>query len=145
MFEINTAKDKLKQLIEDYEKLLKNASNVSLAEKVCGDTWHLNDWVLHEFHDKGDSITQQQFRTQLYFDCPEFKVLHDLANSFKHKKLSIPKVQIKYTEKHDGVFDSSFDSSFDISYLMVVFMNGEKRRLNEILEPSIKYWIENIK
>ena len=85
------------------------------------------------------------FRKQLYIECPEFKILHDISNSIKHKKLSSPKVKIQNTEKHEGTFDYTFDSTFDISYLKIIFENGDEQDLLEILEPAINYWIKIIK
>jgi hypothetical protein len=136
MFGINKAQDRLKQLVENYEQLKKDASNVSLAEQVCGDAWHLNDWVLNELNDSGNPIKMAQFRIQLYSECGEFKILHDIANTIKHKKLTNPKVQIKKTTIHEGVFDSTFDMTFDISYLELILANGDKLRLDEVVRTN---------
>jgi hypothetical protein len=57
MFGIDSAKDKLKQLEENFKRLIKDASNVSLAEQVCHDAWHLNDWHFQELKDLGNPIT----------------------------------------------------------------------------------------
>ena len=48
MFGIENSKDRLQQLKENFDKLLHNPLNVSLAEKTCSDAWHLIDWVFIE-------------------------------------------------------------------------------------------------
>lgn len=145
MFGIDKAKDRLEQLITNYNRLIKDPSNISLAEKVCGDAWHLNDWVFYELNDSGNTITIENFRNQLYNDCPEFKILHDIANTIKHKKLSKPKAKIQQTVKHEGSFDYTFDSSFEISCLEIILENGDKLLLDEILHPIIDYWIRKVR
>ncbi len=144
MFEINTSKKKFEQLKENILKLRKNPVDVSLAEKICEDTWHLCDWVFAELQEQDSQTTKEQFRIEIYNSCPEFRTLHDIANTIKHKKLDRPKINIKSTFKHHGTFDYTFDNTFETSYLEIEYQNGTKKRLIEILQPALDYWESRI-
>lgn len=144
MFGINSSKDKLTKLNKNYELLKRKASDVSLAELVCSEAWHINDWVYCELIESGKDITKNEYRNTLYLSCPEFKIMHDIANTIKHKHISKPKVTIVSTKEHSGTFDYTFDRSFDISFIELVFEDGSKQRLLDVLKPIIKYWNEEI-
>ena len=105
MFEIKDSKDRLFLLQTDFERLQRQPLDISLAEKACSDAWHLSDWVLHEMNESGNNVTKEAFRVNLFKECPEMRILHDLANTIKHKVLTNPKVEIKATNiKQDPSF-----------------------------------------
>src|SRR5688572_20989885 len=104
MFEIENSSDRLTLLETDFSRLKESPLDISIAEKVCSDAWHLSDWVFSEMKELNKDSTKDQFRIALYNECPEMKILSDLANTFKHKILTNPKVQIKETRKHGGAF-----------------------------------------
>ncbi|WP_075344087.1 hypothetical protein [Tenacibaculum agarivorans] len=139
MFGINTAKDRLKSLKSNYDKLLEEPLNISLAEQTCSDAWHLTDWVLEENKKLDSSLTKEKFRKDLYAKCPEFKILHDLVNTFKHKVLSRPKAQIKKTDVHSGPFSSTFSKEFDVSRLTVHYDN-KQIDVDDLVKIAINYW-----
>jgi len=70
VFEINNSSDRLKLLISDYEKLVRDPLNISLAEKACSDAWHLGDWVFKELQEIENSLSKHDFRKTLYTDTP---------------------------------------------------------------------------
>ena len=140
MFEISDSKDKLKLLEEDFRRLMEEPLNITLAEQTCSGAWHLADWVFAEKKVDNPDLTLDAFRTQLYEDCPEFKILHDLVNSFKHKNLSRPKVQITETKKKRGDFSNDFSKDFDVSRLEVHFKDQPKIDLDDLVRVAIDYW-----
>lgn len=140
MFDIENSKDRLQQLKENYSKLRQDPLNVSLAEQTCSDAWHLIDWVFIDKSSIDPDITQAIFRTQVYQECPEMKILHDLVNTFKHRELDRPKVKIKETRRHGGAFDNSFSKAFDVSRLEVHFEDQKKIDIDDLVKIAIDYW-----
>jgi hypothetical protein len=135
MFEINSSNDKLNLLKEDFKSLIQNRLNVSLAEKTISDSWHLSEWVFEEFFKNINS--KEEFRTNLYKECPELKMAHDVANISKHKSLSRPKVHIQKTEKIKGAFSSAFSSGLYVSRLEIHYDEG-KISIETLV--AINYW-----
>lgn len=144
MFDINNSFDRLELLNSDFEKLVKDPLNISLAEKVCSDAWHLGDWIFKELKANDSSLTLESFRIEIYNDVTNLKILHDIANTIKHKELKNPKVQIVKTEMHSGTFDYTFSDEFDKSHLDIHLENGEKYDLLDLLEEAIEYWQKRI-
>ena len=71
MFEIDTSKDKLRQLVADHERLSSDPLNISLAEKCCQDAWHLADWDLKDHQKINPKLTKEHYRIDLFQRCPE--------------------------------------------------------------------------
>ncbi len=140
MFGIENSRDRLNQLKENFEKLKQDELNVSLAEKACEDAWHLADWFFEEQKQTDPTLTKEKFRCKIYNECPQMKILHDLVNSFKHKKLSNPKVRITETKKHGGAFSSDFSKDFDVSRLEVHLEDGNKIDVDDLIKIAIDYW-----
>jgi hypothetical protein len=144
MFDINTSKDKLRQLIVDYEKLISDPLNVSLAEKCCQDAWHLADWDFRDQQKNKTTLTKEQYRIDLYQRCSEMRVLHDLSNTMKHKTLTTPKAQIKATKIHGGGFSAAFSKGFNVSGLQVHFDNNRQIDVDDLVKIAIDYWTKNL-
>jgi hypothetical protein len=144
MFGIENSKDRLKQLIDHYEKLKQDTLNVSLAESVCSYAWHLIDWVYEEEQEEGNSLSKESFREQIYDECPEMKILHDLVNTSKHKKISRPKVQIVKINIHGGAYSSAFSKAYDVSRLEIHFSDGSKIDLDDLIQKAIEFWKNRI-
>lgn len=134
MFDINNSTDRLRLLKADFEKLLHDPLNISLAEKACSDAWHLADWMFSEMKEKNKELTKEEFRARLYSECPEMRILHDLANTFKHKQLTNPKAKIIKTRVHGGAFDSSFSKAFDVSRLEVHYADDSRIDVDDLIE-----------
>lgn len=147
LFGINSTKDKLELLKEAYEAYKKDRLNINLAEKICLDAWHLNDWVFVELY--GETARNQkinEFRTQLFSECPEMKVLHDIANTGKHKILTRSKSDITDSYKQYGVFkDGVFaDGIFQKSDLVIQTSN-QTISVETLVEIAIKHWSRILK
>lgn len=140
MFEIENSNDRLILLQADFERLKQSPLDISIAEKACSDAWHISDWIYSEMKELNKDLTRDQFRMDLYNECPEMKIFNDLANTFKHKTLTNPKVQIKETRKHGGAFSSGFSKAFNVSRLEVHFEDGSKVDIDDLLQIAIEYW-----
>ena len=140
MFGIENSKDRLAQLKENYKKLRQDELNVSLAEKTCSDAWHLVDWVYSDYRSIDETLTKEDFRAKIYRECPEMKILHDLVNTIKHKKLDRPKVSIKNTKKHGGAYSSDYSKDYDVSRLEVHFKDQSKIDVDDLVKIAIDYW-----
>ena len=135
-----TATDGLKQLKENYEILLRDELNISLAEKTCSDAWHLADWVYSEFLTKDPMLSKKKIRARIHKECPEMKILHDLVNTFKHKELTSPKTFIRETKIHRGCYSSDYSNDYDLSRLEVYFDNNTKIDVDNLVNIAINYW-----
>jgi len=144
MFGIENSKDRLQQLEENFEKLRQYPLNVSLAEQTCSDAWHLIDWVFSEQKSLKPTLSKEKFRTKIYEECPEMKVLHDLVNGFKHKELSRPKVKIIETKKHGGAYSNVYSKAYDVSRLEVHFEDQTKIDVDDLVRIAIDYWKQQI-
>ncbi len=144
MFEINNSKDRLNLLMLDYERLRLEPLNIPLAEKACLDAWHLSDWVFAEECPKRTKAEMEQFRFNLFRDCPEMKILHDLSNTFKHKFLDRPKATINLTNVHRGDFSYEFSKDFNVSRLEVQY-GASKIDIDNLVEIAIHYWATRLK
>jgi hypothetical protein len=144
MFEINSSKDKLRQLISDHERLIADPLNISLAEKCCQDAWHLADWDLRDHQKVKPKLTKEHYRIDLFQRCPEMRILHDLSNTMKHKTLTNQKAQIKATKIHRGGFSSGFSKGFNVSGLQVHFDNNQQIDVDDLVQIAIDYWTKNL-
>lgn len=144
MFGNDTALDRLNLLKTDFEKVVQNPFDISLAEKACIDAWQLADWVYQEKKADDDSLTLQAFREDLYESFPNIKILHDVANTVKHKTLDRPQVKIVATENHKGAFSSDFSMDYDISVILISVEKDdgtiEKHGVTPLLKEAIEYW-----
>lgn len=140
MFDINSAKDRLFILVSDYDKLVWDPLNVSLAEKCCVDAWHLADWHYDEVVKPKNSQALEQYRSELFKECPEMKVLHDIANTIKHKELTRAKAKIQLGRKHEGPFSPDFSKDFDVSRLEVVYDDNKTIDIDDLVKIAIEYW-----
>jgi hypothetical protein len=144
MFEIETSHDKLRLLTADYNQLIVDPLNISLAEKCCQDAWHLADWDFNDQKKIKTYLTKEQYRIELFHNCPEMRILHDLANTMKHKSLSNPKIGNFKTNIHRGAFSPDFSKDFDISGLQVMFDNDKQIDVDDLIKIAIDYWTKNL-
>lgn len=128
----------------DFEKLMKDPLDISLAEKTCSDAWHLSDWVFSEQKVNDSGLTKEKFRSNLYVECPEMRILHDLANTTKHKELTSPKAKIRETKVHKGGFSSGFSKAFNVSRLEVHYNEDARIDVDDLIKLSIEYWEKKI-
>lgn len=142
MFNIENSSDKLALLQSDFERLKQNPLDISLAEKACLDAWHLGDWV---FKEMTQEITIKAFRTNLYLECPEMRVLHDLANTFKHKELSDPKVKIRKAIVHPGGLSMGFSKGYNVPRLEVSYNEVPRIDVDDLVKLAIEYWKKKLK
>jgi hypothetical protein len=144
MFNILSSTDRLKLLKGDFEKLMKDPLDISLAEKTCSDAWHLSDWVFTEQRVSKSGLTKEKFRTNLYVECPEMRILHDLANATKHNELTSPKAKIRETKVHKGGLSSGFSKAFNVSRLEVHYNEDARIDVDDLIKLAIEYWEKKI-
>jgi len=68
------------------------------------------------------------------------KILHDIANTCKHKKLDRSKAHILKTKKSAGAFSSGFSKCFDVSRLEVYLLDNCKIDVDDLIQIAINYW-----
>ena len=140
MFGIESSKDRFNQLKNNYNILLNDTLNISLAEQTCSDAWHLVDWVYEDELKTNPSLKLKSFRENVYKNCPQIKILCDLVNTIKHKELRNPKVKILKTEVHGGPFSNIFSKEFDVSRLTIYYGNNNRIDVDDLIKIVIEYW-----
>ncbi len=139
-FDIKNSRDKLKNLLSQYEEFLLDDTSVNKALELSTNSWHMTDWIFEEFKSLHSKPNLGDFRETLYPNCPSLKLMHDIANGEKHSQVSRPKANIKETRKHNGSFDSSFDDSFDTSGLEIELDDGSVLDFAEEIKKVINFW-----
>jgi hypothetical protein len=68
------------------------------------------------------------------------RILHDLANTTKHKELTSPKTKIRETRIHGGGFSTGFSKAFNVSRLEVHYNDDARIDVDDLIKLSIEYW-----
>ncbi|WP_313580333.1 hypothetical protein [Chishuiella sp.] len=134
------SKEKLLTLLNNFNDFKLDETDSSKALNLSSDAWHLTDFVFEEYKPELGFQTLGDFRNDLFAQCDNLKIMHDLANASKHYNLSRPKAQIKLTRKHSGDFSSGFSKDFDISHLEIILENDEKLDFLLIIKNVIEFW-----
>ncbi|SDQ23324.1 hypothetical protein [Flagellimonas zhangzhouensis] len=141
-FDINSSKDFLNKLIEDFKDYLKSDNSSRMALNCAMTSWHLSEWVFHEYELGGQFSKIKDFQKHLKELCPSLQIMHDISNGSKHYKLNTHKPKVKETERKTGTFDKTFDFSFDRTMLKIVMPNNQIAVFDEELEKTIAFWKE---
>ena len=139
---IDNSVKKLKELIFEYEDFLKDDLIEYKANNLCTNAWHIIDWVLVEFENIHGYSNIADLRNSLYPRCNSLKIMHDIANSSKHKSLDRPKASIKTTGIHEGDFckEDFLSDDFDVSRLKIELEDGTILDFNDEIENVIEFW-----
>jgi hypothetical protein len=143
----DTANDKYKEFLQDYDEYINDDLSVKKAKRLASSSWHLVDWTFEEHKTVHNFTDIGSFRESLYPNCESLKIMHDLTNASKHKILSRPKGDLKNTKEHQGDFCSEDFSSedFDVSYLEIEKNDGTKLSFKSEIEIVKDFWIEYFK
>lgn len=143
-FGAKNSQEKMQELVAEYNDFKEDTLNQIKVNNLCTNLWHLSDWILIEYF---ASMSKADFRQDLFRQCDELKIMHDIANANKHFELSRPKARIKESRKHDGVFDRTFDFTFDISRLEIEMEDGLVLDAEKTIDKVFNFWVsyfENI-
>jgi hypothetical protein len=138
-FEIRTAKDFYKKLLEDYRNFLKDSTSSSLALNAGLSAWNLVEWVYHDLQ-HGQKYTLGEFQKEIKCKCPSLQIMHDLANGAKHFRLDWHKPIIDRTGLHKGDFSNDFSSDYDISVLKIDLKDGITVLFEDEITECIQFW-----
>lgn len=137
-FGAKTPKEKYKEVLAEYSDFLKDDTNIFKANNTCCSLWEIVDWIWNRKDDLGD------FRKSLFKKCPELRIMHDVANSKKHKKLDRPKAKIQES-KATGAYSKAYSKAYDVYRLVVVLEDGKQHNLTDILEKVVAFWDDHFK
>ena len=132
--------DKYQEFLADYNDYKNDDLNVNKAKRVAVSSWHLVDWTFQEFKSTHNFTDIGNYRESLYPNCDSLKIMHDIANTTKHKLLTRPKADLKDTKEHRGDFSNDFSFDFDISYLELEKNDGTILRFVEETEKVKGFW-----
>jgi hypothetical protein len=141
-FNIRTSKEFLAKLREDYDELLVNKLSSRIALNCAMTSWHLSDWIFHEYESPNDPSYEKlkKFQRALKSKCPSLQVMHDLANGTKHFKLTNHNAQVQTTELKRGAYSSAYSRGYDISALMIEMNDGSTLYFQDEILKTINFW-----
>lgn len=144
VFDQNSSKKKMKELLVLYEDFLKDYASSTKALHIATESWHLIDWIFNEFptiHNL-DLRNIGPFRETLYPLCDSLKIMHDLANSSKHSKVDNEKGRIQEARLHLGDFSTSdwCKDDFNVSRLEIILKNGTKLYFEDEIKKVVDFW-----
>lgn len=144
MFGLESSTQLLEQLKQDYKHFEKVPLNKSLGMGLATLLWHIADWYYEEVKVYSSDLDKGEFRKVLFEKCGELRLLHDIANISKHKKLDRAKADIIKTESKSG-FNSAYSSAYYKANLAIVTENGQEYSLTKTLEIVITFWEEELR
>jgi hypothetical protein len=96
--------------------------------------WPLHDWLWHEQHpgeDTRNSRDYEQFRQQLFGNCPELAWLRDVADAGKHRGLGRSNIQVREVAK---TWPSNTQP------LKIVLDDGSEHNIADVLLRIVEYF-----
>jgi hypothetical protein len=146
-FGIQTSKDFLKKLLEDYEEFKLNPLSSRIALNCAMTSWHLSEWIFNEykieFDLKYNNITS--FQNEVKKSCSSLQIMHDLANGTKHYYLTRHNPIVSESNIHEGAYSREYSREFDISYLYLLLKDGSKLIFDDEIEKVVNFWKEYFK
>lgn len=137
-FDINTAEDFFKKLLEDYQDFVDENTSARVAINCAMTAWHLVDWIAAE---KGISDRDfTKFKEDLIAQCPSLQAMQDISNGSKHCNITKYTPRIINTKKHIGDFSNDFNNDFDITRLMIVTKDGSNMTFEDEIQNVIQFW-----
>jgi hypothetical protein len=138
----NTTLEKFNDLLLEYEDFLKNDLVEYKANNLSANSWHLIDWILVDYAHINRFNKIEDLRNSLYPKCNSLKIMHDIANSSKHKDLSRPKANIRRVDTYDGDYDPrDYDSEqFDTSRLEIELEDNTILNFKDEIKKVIDFW-----
>jgi len=143
----------MERLKRQYELVRINSTDPDKALDFCLTAWSLADWLFYEKVSQGMILIQSQnhgpekrvFREPLFLQCPDLRIMHDIANGTKHFELTSPKTNVSSIEvKEHAAFNKGFSFGFNRPGIKITFDTGEQHILNIIIKNVWKFWNSHI-
>lgn len=141
-FGIKSSKDFLNKLIADFDGYLESGNSSRIALNCAMTSWHLTEWIYHEFDFKNQYSNEYKFQQHIKGLCSSLQIMHDLSNGTKHFKLKTHKPEVKETERKVGAFDNTFDFSFERTMLKIVMPKNKILVFDNELKKTIDFWTD---
>ncbi len=143
-FDIKTPRDFYNKLIADFEDYKKSDNSSRIALNCAMTSWHLSDWIYHEFNMKKSYPKLKDYQEHVKSICLSLQIMHDIANGSKHYKLEYHKPKTQNTERKTGTFDNTFDFTFDRTMLKIIMVDGSTLIFDRELNKTIVFWGEQL-
>lgn len=155
-FEIKNSKDLFNKLMEEYSDFDTQYLNPRFAVNCAITTWHLTDWIYHEFYKDDDRfqdsikedkrgcikvisglLKYQQYVLKL---CPELGYMRLITNGIKHCVLNDKNLKGR-TALHQGDFNNDFSRhDFYVTRFVIETDKGDSINFETTLLKTIDYW-----
>lgn len=137
----DTVNDKYEEFLQDYNDYINDDLSIQKAKRLANSAWHLVDWTYQEYKSEHNFTDIGSYRESLYPNCLSLKVMHDLANTTKHKLLTLPKADLKNSKEHKGQYSKQYSSHYNISYLQLEKNDGTILRFKNEIENVKEFWL----
>ena len=141
-FDLHDSRDCLDDLRETVADFKKDRLNPRIAGYGAVVAWSICDWV---FLERGPQLGYKNL-TSLQIDarekCPGLGYLQDLANSLKHKTITMYKPALDEAFERKGAFASGFSREFDTSGLMLATQDERELWYEHVIEEVLSFWEE---
>lgn len=138
----NNTIQKYKDLVLEFEDFKKDPISEYKANNIANNSWHLNEWIFDEYKDLITVNNIGDFRKSLFLRCEELKLVHDIANSAKHKNLTRPKATIKKASLHQGDYSPRdfCGKDFHVSKLEIIMDDDSKTNFIDTIKIILDFW-----
>lgn len=130
-----------KELIKLHNHYEENPTSLQRALAFASASWHLIEWVLKEVQPKPSSAQLEEFRKTLYPECPYLELMHDIANTNKHRFLSKPKSNLSSVIKQNSPFNKALTKEFGGDSLILEMDNGSRLKFTEVANQILSFWL----
>ena len=141
-FDLQNSRDCLDDLRETISDFKKDRLNPRIARYGAVVAWSICDWV---FLERGLQLGYKNL-TSLQIDvrekCPGLGYLQDLANSLKHKTITMYKPALEEAFERKGAFSSGFSRDLDVSGFMLATQDGRELWFEDVIEEVLSFWEE---
>ena len=83
-FDIRNSEDFFRKLNEDYKDYKNNPNSARLALNCAMTSWHLSEWIYHEFEMNKSYKKVKLYQAHVKKLCPSLQIMHDISNGSKH-------------------------------------------------------------
>jgi len=110
-------------------------------------------WALHErlWHDQGCNPDKEQFRADLFKECPELELLRDFVETAKHtglRRKSVRLVGLTGAENPGGVLEITDPLGILITSpectLTLNYSDGKSYEVTDVIKRVVDFWVKKL-
>ena len=145
-FSIETPKDFLEKLKQEYQEYADSPLSSRHALNLAMTGFHMIEWIWGGELKKNIALKNAlgindltEFTDLVFQECPSLKILRAIANGSKHFRTE--KTTVKKTSQEGGWDNSGWDETpWDYGYLKIELANGQIASFGDEAKSVVEYW-----